>query len=109
MKNFIEDEGILYKDESDDGEDREDGEEIYQMKSKKKKSIKVSKFDENNYDIKVAKAIINIHRNKKDNKFSKWVNINYKHLENLYRLSDLTIPRETFFTYIYDHSAFKKY
>ena len=73
------------------------------------KQVKMTRFNEDSFDVKVAKSIIASHFSdesyKKENiKFSNWVDNNYKHLETMYSLSNLSSPFETFITYIYDHS-----
>lgn len=99
MKIFIDySEEISFEEEEEENE-----EEFHQMEPKSKKTT--YKFDESSFDVKVAKSITNIHRKQKEtNKFSNWVEENYEHLLKLYELSDICIPMETFFTYIYDHS-----
>ena len=106
MKNFIDyNEEIPFEEEKEDKyedeEKYENKEEFTEMKYKKN-----FKFDESNFDVKVAKSIVNIHRRQKENNdFSDWVEGNYFHLMKLYELSEMTISIETFFTYIYDHSS----
>jgi len=76
--------------------------EIYDIQTKSKIEIKPGlTFDE-----KVAISIVNIHRNcNRQNDFSKWIDENYSHLENLYMLSSIDITFDKFCTFIYDHSS----
>ena len=77
--------------------------EFYEMKPTKHIKKQNKKFNEDDFDYKVAASIVNIHK-KEENNFSKWVETNYFHLKNLYKLSGVSIPIEHFFTYVYDHS-----
>ena len=57
------------------------------------------------FDEKVARSIVETHRNvKKNDHFSKWVKLNYCHLEHMYSMTDLTIDFDKFCTFVYDHS-----
>ena len=56
------------------------------------------------FDVKVAQSIVAIHKKQKNYKFSNWVEKNYIHLHQLYRLSGQLIPMQEFFTFIYDKS-----
>lgn len=88
-----------YSDVEED-EEYEDGEEFETVAAGK---AKTKKFDEKSFDYRVAKSITEIHK-KPTNDFDKWVKANFNDLVNLYQMSELTIPMETFFTFIYDHS-----
>ena len=58
------------------------------------------------FDTKVAKTIVAIHRKTKLNtKFSEWVEKNYTHLKHLYDLSNLSCSESDFYTCIYDTSS----
>ena len=70
------------------------------------KSGKKQYDDMNEWDYRVAREICRIHREafsrQNNQKFSNWVNDNLDHLENLYQLSGMKIPEETFYTFVYD-------
>ena len=59
-------------------------------------------FNEDEFDAKVARSIVNIHKKEQD--YSKWVNNNYEHLENLFHLSKASVPFDNFSSFVYDHS-----
>ena len=104
MKNYI------YSDEEDFSEEKEEEEEfevpVQKTKTKKKKKIGLKNkkyvFNEDIFDIKVAKSIRKAHT-KKD-KFSDWVNENLTHLKNLYNLSCLSCKEADFYFYIYENT-----
>ena len=99
MKIYFNGEEEIY--ESSDDEE----EEIFNMKPKPKKIEKKNKFDIDNFDYKVAKSIVDIHKNKKlDEKFSKWVEKNLEHLNSLYKISSFNCSPVDFYTYIYENS-----
>lgn len=110
MKDYIDYDEEVDIDEEDleNGRDVE-GDEFYNMKPvNKNKNVKTKKFDENNFDVKVAKSIATIHvkanRKTVNDKFSRWVNKNLNHLQALYSMSDLKCSPEQFYTYIYENS-----
>ena len=93
-----------YEDDSNEIETQSDDDsENYNMKTKTV-FIKESKFDESNFDVKVARSIVKTHKKTLENKYSNWVNKNLKHLENLYNISELNISKEKFFSFVYDNS-----
>lgn len=115
MKDYIdydedipndEDEFLNVEDEILNGED----DEFYNMRhsNKNRKNNNNKKFDESNFDVKVAKSIVSIHanvkRNEGNNKFSKWVDKNLSHLQALHLLSNLSCSPIDFYTYIYENS-----
>ena len=103
MKNFIEDDEESYDDSFSSDEEEIDFVNTNVIKKKKDK-----KFDEDDFDVKVAKSIVKIHKKDNDVLFSKWVEENFTHLKNLYNLSELQIPPEVFYTYLYDNSKMVK-
>ena len=58
-------------------------------------------FNQDEFDMKVAKSIVLIHRNSEKG-YSRWVEKNLEHLEDLSNLANVEL--ETFATYVYDHS-----
>jgi len=84
----------------------EEEEEFKQKIKKKIEIVKKDGFDEDYFDYQVAKSILQIHR-KNDNDFSNWVNDNLKHLEALYKLSNISCEQSVFYSYVYENS-FKK-
>jgi hypothetical protein len=112
MKNFIDDdvfseEEYEYEQEHEEQQSHQ-SEHDYYVKDIPIDSKKKTKFNEEDFDTKVAKTIVSIHRKPNENKYSEWVNKNYAHLNNLYKLSGLfgtaTVSEEAFYTYLYDHS-----
>ena len=70
------------------------------------KSVLKPKRDD--FDSKIAKSIVNIHRNVYDKThFSNWVDDNYVHLYNMYEFTDRKIQFQDFCTFIYDNSDHK--
>lgn len=69
----------------------------------KTQNKKETKFQEEDFDTKVAKIICNIHNKFKQDKFSEWVNENYSHLRKLYELSGMNMSEEEFYTFMYNH------
>ena len=67
----------------------------------------MSKFNEEEFDYKVAQIISKIHKKNKPNKFNEWVNNNLSHLEYLYELADIDIDQQVFYSYVYDNSECK--
>lgn len=59
-------------------------------------------FNQDEFDIKVAKSIIQIHKKFPEKEYSRWVEKNIEHLEDMSNLAN--IPLETFATFVYDHS-----
>lgn len=110
MKNFCwdSDEDI----ESDD-EDSFDNVEESNINKKSRKVIKKEEldtktFNEANFDSKIAKIVVNIHRKQKTtDDFSNWVNKNIEHLKKLHSISNLSCSQIEFYTYIYDNSKNK--
>jgi hypothetical protein len=121
MKNFIDDDVFSEEEyEYENEEEQHKQQELeYDYCVEDKVSVpidskKKTKFNEEDFDTKVAKTIVNIHRKPNANKYSEWVNKNYAHLNNLYKLSGLShlsgtagVSEEAFYTYLYDHSTNK--
>jgi hypothetical protein len=110
MKDYIDyDEDIQNEEEDEDDEKilNDDNDEFYNMRPSNK-NRKNKKFDESNFDVKVAKSIVAIHTNAKRNsgsiKFSNWVDKNLPHLQALHSLSNLSCSPIDFYTYIYENS-----
>lgn len=97
MKNFLDDDFSEDEVEVEEEEIEDDFEYNY---TRKPKNIK---FQEEDFDTKVAKVITNIHKKEKQKKFSQWVNENYYHLKKLYTLSGMDLSEEEFYVYMYDH------
>ena len=115
MKDYIDyDEEVGFEsDDSDENNvDELDSENFYNMKQKnkgnKKKMSENTKFDEAAFDEKVARVLVRIHKTgrkkKGDEKFSKWVEENLFHLQNMYSLSNLECTAVDFYTYVYENS-----
>jgi hypothetical protein len=106
--------------EDDDEEIDEESEEMEESEEKIEKSLKNNRkvvhqkgkkegFNEDDFDVKVAYIITNIHnRRKTDDKFSSWVEENLFHLNKLYSLSSLSCPPVEFYSYIYENSRNKQ-
>lgn len=110
MKDYIDyDEDIQNEeDEVDEKILNDDNDEFYNMRPSNKNRKNNKKFDESNFDVKVAKSIVAIHANAKRNsgsiKFSNWVDKNLPHLQALHSLSNLSCSPIDFYTYIYENS-----
>ncbi len=80
--------------------------EFYNMKvTEKTKLVPVhEKYGVSAFDVKIAKSITAIHRKQRNYQFSHWVEKNYYHLCQLYKISGELIPMQDFFTFIYDTS-----
>lgn len=113
MKDYIDyDEDIPNEEDYEDDEKNlnDDNDDFYNMRPSNKniKTGNKKKFDESNFDVKVAKSIVSIHTNAKRNsgsiKFSNWVDKNLPHLQALYSLSNLSCSPVDFYTYIYENS-----
>lgn len=108
MKNFLYDEDEFSSDENINNESYENDDDIYEMKPKNKQLKKIENnehiFNEDIFDRKVAKSISEIHSKNKDMKLTNWVNSNLVELQKLYHLSEMSIPIEKFYIYIYKHS-----
>ena len=105
MKNFVEE----YDEEYDEEEDYENEDDIYQMKPSTGKVQIVQEVEkEEDFDTKVAKSIIKIHKkvrlNEVNRDFNDWVEENYYHLEKMYDFTNQKVSMEDFFSYLYDHS-----
>ena len=100
MKIYFNDDEDIYDTES------EEEEEIFNMKPREKTPVsKTSKFNTEDFDYKVARSIVEIHRKKRtDDKFSKWVEENFTHLNALYRFSNMECSENEFYNYIYENS-----
>ena len=61
-------------------------------------------YNRDNYDIKVAKIISNIHSTQSNSNRLKWLNENKEHLENMYIISGLECGINIFSDYIYYNS-----
>jgi len=63
-------------------------------------------FDEQEFDLKVAREIVTIHRNiykrNVDREFNEWVTNNETHLNELYKLSGLDADLNDFYNFVYD-------
>ena len=100
MKIYFNDNEDIYDSESD-GEE----EEVFNMKPTPKKIEKTQRFDTDDFDYKVARSIVEIHRKRtSDDKFSKWVEKNLEHLNSLYKLSMIECSENEFYNYIYENS-----
>jgi len=108
MKNFLDDDDLSYDTEDEIEEvEKHDAFEHFEVEPENVKTTTQKmkkKFDEETFDSKVAKSIVNIHSKKNDDKYSKWVNNNYNHLQHLYHLSCTNVSEEVFYSYIYEHS-----
>ncbi len=62
-------------------------------------------FDEDMFDLGVARSITNIHRksalNEKNRNFKKWANENLNYLDDMYDLSGLDCDFESFICYVF--------
>ena len=109
MKNYIYSDEEYFSEEDEEEEELETSIKKQSKGKKQKKNIVKNKkdiFDEDIFDAKVAKSIMKSHR-KKD-KFSEWVNENLFHLENIYKLSDISCKKVDFYFYIYKNT-YKEY
>ena len=59
-------------------------------------------FNQDEFDIKVAKSIVRIHNKFPEKEYSRWVEKNYVYLEDLSNLANVSM--ETMATYVYEHS-----
>ena len=94
MEEYIE--GECYPEEEEYS-----SEEIYEMKpnhTKVKKNIE-------DFDMKVAAVITQIHRKKFSMEFTKWVNKNYSNLMKMYKKIPEKMDQEKFFLYVYKNSV----
>ena len=92
---------------SGEEEKNESDDEIYQMKIKprtKKVEKKCEGFDIDEFDRKIAVFTAEIHMNRKNMEYSKWVNKNEKNLQRLYNMSNLKTPVEDFYSYVYKNT-----
>ena len=104
MKDYINyDEEVDFSDEESGDTDCENvEEEMYTVKNTKR----VKKFNLSDFDAKVARTIVEIHRKARGNDgFSRWVDKNLQHLSTLHRLSNLDCSPVDFYTYIYENSS----
>ena len=113
MRDYIDDDS--YERDSEEEEEEElndemlDDEENLPVKKRVVRKGKNEKFDEDEFDRKVAIQVVNIHKKVRgDDKFSIWVEKNLTHLQNLYTLSNLECSPVEFFTYVYQNSSSKK-
>ena len=106
MKDYINyDEEVDFSDEEEEFEEDVE-EEMYPVKNNIKKKSRV--FNSSDFDAKVAKTIVEIHRKaRRDDGFSRWVDKNLQHLSTLHRLSNLDCSPVDFYTYIYENSSRK--
>ena len=115
MKHYVDFTEQICLEDEENLEINED--EIYEMKRatkiKTKTAIRKNKnqmFNKNDFDSKVACVLVNIHRNlnsksyMNSKRYMDWIEKNYEHLDNLHKLSDLTISQEDFFSFVYEHS-----
>ena len=110
MRDYIDDDSYDRDSEEEEEEilDLED-EENLPVKKRVVRKGKNEKFDEDEFDRKVAIQVVNIHKKVRgDDKFSIWVEKNLTHLQNLYTLSNLECSPVEFFTYVYQNSLSKK-
>lgn len=109
MKNFLDDDFSDEIEEVDEMEGDNFGKNHTQSErnnvsiKSKTQNKKETKFQEEDFDTKVAKSICNIHNKFKQDKFLEWVNENYFHLRKLYELSGMTMSEEEFYTFMYNH------
>ena len=108
MRDYIDDEsyGDEEEEESQEIEELDEDEQNLPVKKRTIKRGKNEKFDEDEFDRKVAVQVVNIHKKVRgDDKFSVWVEKNLSHLQNLYSLSNLECSPVDFFTYVYANSS----
>ena len=109
MRDYIDDESYGDEEEEESQEIEELDEDEQNLPVKKRtinKRGKNEKFDEDEFDRKVAVQVVNIHKKVRgDDKFSIWVEKNLTHLQNLYSLSNLECSPVDFFTYVFNNSS----
>lgn len=111
MRDYIDDDSYDRDSEEEEEEEILDVEDEDSLPVKKRvvRKGKNEKFDEDEFDRKVAIQVVNIHKKVRgDDKFSIWVEKNLTHLQNLYTLSNLECSPVEFFTYVYTNSNSKK-